>query len=127
MIPDKIDGLEVHKPLDAILDEKQPSLQLPPQAIATELLRDPILNALAENLQGIRNAEQLRANQTTLTIAVQQAAASQGISQVACAACRSITARTWPSGFLHVWARGLRRRRRAPPQSASLSARLRAP
>ena len=81
MIPDKLDGLEVHKPLDAILDEKQPSLQLPPQAIATELLRDTILNALAENLQGIRNAEQLRANQTTLTIAVQQAAASQGISQ----------------------------------------------
>ena len=53
----------------------------PPQAIATELLRDPILNAPAENLQSIRNAEQLRANQTTLTIAVQQAAANQGISQ----------------------------------------------
>ena len=30
MIPDKIDLLEVHKPLDAFLDEKQPSLQLPP-------------------------------------------------------------------------------------------------
>ena len=81
MIPDKIDGLEVHKPLDAILEEKQPGLQLPPYAVATELLRDPILNALADNLQGIRNAEQLRTNQATLTIAVQQAAASQGISQ----------------------------------------------
>ena len=81
MIPDKIDGLEVHKPLDAILEEKQPGLQLPPYTVATELLRDPILNALADNLQGIRNAEQLRTNQATLTIAVQQAAASQGISQ----------------------------------------------
>ena len=81
MIPDKIDGLEVHKPLDVILEQKEPSLQLPPQAVATELLRDPILNALAENLQSIRDAEQLRTNQATLTIAVQQAAASQGISQ----------------------------------------------
>ena len=81
MIPDKIDGLEVHKPLDAILEEKQPGLQLPPYAVATELLRDPILNALADNLQSIRNAEQLRTNQATLTIAVQQAAANQGISQ----------------------------------------------
>ena len=68
-------------PLDAILEEKQPGLQLPPYTVATELLRDPILNALADNLQGIRNAEQLRTNQATLTIAVQQAAASQGISQ----------------------------------------------
>ena len=81
MIPDKIDGLEVHKLLDVILEQKEPSLQLPPQAVATELLRDPILNALAENLQSIRDAEQLRTNQATLTIAVQQAAASQGISQ----------------------------------------------
>ena len=45
------------------------------------MLRDPILNALAENLQGIRDADQLRTNQVTLTIAVQQAAANQGISQ----------------------------------------------
>ena len=73
--------MEVHKPLDAILEEKQPGLQLPPHAVATELLRDPILNALAENLQGIRDAEKLRTNQATLTIAAQQAAANQGISQ----------------------------------------------
>ena len=37
MIPDKIEGMEVHKPLDAILEEKQPGLQLPPYAVATEL------------------------------------------------------------------------------------------
>jgi hypothetical protein len=80
-IPDKIDGFEVHPPLDAILEEKQPPLQLPPQAVYTELLKDPILNALADNLQGIRDAEQLRANQATLTVAVQQAASNQGISQ----------------------------------------------
>ena len=56
-LPDKIDGFEVHPPLDAILEEKQPPLQLPPQAVYTELLKDPILNALADNLQGIRDAE----------------------------------------------------------------------
>jgi len=80
-LPDKIDGFEVHPPLDTILEEKQPPLQLPPQSVYTELLKDPILNALADNLQGIRDAEQLRANQATLTVAVQQAASNQGISQ----------------------------------------------
>ena len=49
-IPDKIDGFEVHPPLDAILEEKQPPLQLPPQSVYTELLKDPILDRKSTRL-----------------------------------------------------------------------------
>jgi hypothetical protein len=129
MIPDRIDGLEVHKPLDAILEEKQPGLQLPPYAVATELLRDPILNALADNLQGIRNAEQLRTNQATLTIAVQQAAASQGISQDQLEQILRRVSEHHGEGLAQqLLARlgpGRRRRRQVPPPSASPSAQRR--
>ena len=37
-------------------------------------MNDPILNALADNFQGIRDAEQLRVNQQQLNLAVSQAA-----------------------------------------------------
>jgi hypothetical protein len=39
--------------LDVILEQKEPSSATTPQAVATELLRASILNALAENLQSI--------------------------------------------------------------------------
>ena len=44
-IPETIDGFEVHPQLDDIVDKQKP-LELPPPAVYTELLKDPILNAL---------------------------------------------------------------------------------
>ena len=80
-VPDTINGLEVHKPLDALLEEPDPYFAPPPRLVATDIMNDPILNALADNFQGIRAAEQLRVNQQQLNLAVSQAAVNQGISQ----------------------------------------------
>ena len=79
--PDTINGFEVHKPLDALLEEPDPYFAPPPHLVATDTMNDPILNTLADNFQGIRDAEQLRVNQQQLNLAVSQAAANQGISQ----------------------------------------------
>ena len=80
-VPDTINGFEVHKPLDALLEEPDPYFAPPPRLVATDIMNDPILNALADNFQGIRDAEQLRMNQQQLNLAVSQAAVNQGISQ----------------------------------------------
>jgi hypothetical protein len=80
-VPDTINGFEVHKPLDALLEEPDPYFAPPPRLVATDIMNDPILNALADNFQGIRDAEQLRVNQQQLNLAVSQAAVNQGISQ----------------------------------------------
>ena len=80
-VPDTIHGFEVHKPLDALLEEQDPYFAPPPRLVATDIINDPILNALADNFQGIRDAEQLRVNQQQLNVAVSQAAVNQGISQ----------------------------------------------
>ena len=57
----RVDGatFEVHKPLDAILDEKVPNFKAPPEQKAMALMRDPILQALAANFTEIRDAEAL--------------------------------------------------------------------
>ena len=78
----RVDGatFEVHKPLDAILEEKVPNFKAPPEHKAMALMRDPILQALAANFSEIRDAEALRVNQLKLDIAVSEAARTQGIS-----------------------------------------------
>ena len=68
-VPDTINGFEVHKPLDALLEEPNPYFAPPPRLVATDIINDPILNALADNFQGIRDAEQLRVNQQQLNVA----------------------------------------------------------
>ena len=80
-VPDTINGFEVHKPLDALQEEPDPYFASPPRLVATDIMSDPILNALADNFQGIRDAEQLRVNQQQLNLAVSPAAVNQGISQ----------------------------------------------
>ena len=80
-VPDTINGFEVHKPLDALLEEPDPYFAPPPRLVATDIMNDPILNALTDNFQGIRDAEQLRVNQQQLNLAVSQVAVNQGISQ----------------------------------------------
>ena len=75
-VPDTINGFEAHKALDALLEEPDPYFAPPPRLVATDIMNDPILNAL-----GIRDAEQLRVNQQQLNLAVSQAAVNQGISQ----------------------------------------------
>ena len=78
----RVDGatFEVHKPLDAILEEKVPNFKAPPEHTSMALMRDPILQALAANFSEIRDAEALRVNQLKLDIAVNEAARTQGIS-----------------------------------------------
>ena len=80
-VPDTINGFEVHKPLDALLEEPDPYFAPPPRLVATDIMNDPILNALADNFQGIRDAEHVRVNQQQFNLAVPQAAVRQGISQ----------------------------------------------
>ena len=80
-VPDTINGFEVHKPLDALLEEPDPYFAPPPRLVATDIINDPILNALADNFQGIRDAEQLGVNQQQLNVAVSQAAVNQCVSQ----------------------------------------------
>ena len=52
-VPDTINGFEVHNPLDALLEEPDPYFAPPPRLVATDIMNDPILNALADNFQGI--------------------------------------------------------------------------
>ena len=77
----RVDGapFEVHKPLDAILEEKVPNSKAPPEHAAISLMRDPI-QALAATFSEIRDAEALRVNQLKLDIAVSEAARTQGTS-----------------------------------------------
>ena len=80
-VPDAINSFEVHEPLDVLLEEPDPYFAPPPRLVATDIMNDPFLNALADNFQGIRDAEQLRMNQQQLNLAVSKAAVNQGISQ----------------------------------------------
>ena len=43
-VPDAINGFEVHKPLDALLEEPYPYFAPPPRLVATDIMNDPILN-----------------------------------------------------------------------------------
>ena len=79
-VPDTINGFEVHKPLDELLEEPDPHFAPSPRLVATDIMNDPILNVLVDNFQGIRDAEQLRVNQQQLNLAASQAAVNQGIS-----------------------------------------------
>ena len=49
--PDAINGFEVHKPLDALLEEPDPYFAPPPRLVATDIINGPILNALADNFR----------------------------------------------------------------------------
>ena len=79
--PDTIIGYEVHKPLDALLEEPDPYFAPPTRLVATDIMNDPILNAVAVIFHGIPDAEQLRVNQQQLNLAVSWAAVHRGISR----------------------------------------------
>ena len=80
-VPDTINGFEVHKPFDALLEEPDPYFAPPPRLVATDIMNDPPLNALVDNFQGIQDAEQVRVNHQQFSLAASQAAVNQGISQ----------------------------------------------